>query len=275
MNTSLQTVYLLNTSHTYEIINDADGNPTIIMSLSPVPAFENVTVSYSLKIETVTEEPPLINFSSSGNINEIPKELQNYTLRVGSWLTENQSLKNLAYQIKGEKTNVLEIVTSLADWIGNSISSYSSDYPLYPTETYNSKRGDCDDQANLLITLCRILGIPAYLQIGLLETASQKQETYFEGHITYYTKHISYHAWAIIYVPPWGWLPFDMTLGWDPFSSLKIITSAPIWSSNTVQMWNITQSDWAGEGRKEKEILNSQLYIQYEDILSSEQWEPM
>ena len=165
----------------------------------------------------------------------------------------------------------LDVVTSLANWIGNNIQPYSSDVPLYPTETYDSRKGDCDDQANLLITLCRILGIPAYLQVGMRHSSSQEKETYWNDHITYSTKDVTYHAWAVIYIPPWGWLPFDMTLGWRSSDPLKVVTAAAAWSSGTIQIMNITGSDWAGEGKKQKEeVMKSRLYLQYEDVLEEE-----
>lgn len=179
--------------------------------------------------------------------------------------------------IKGEKNNVLDVVTSLANWIGGNILPYSSDVPLYPTETYDSRKGDCDDQANLLITFCRIIGIPSYLQVGMRHSSSQGKEGYWNDHVTniphvtYSTKDVSYHAWAVIYIPPWGWLPFDMTLGWRSSDPLKVVTAATAWSSETILIMNVTKSDWAGDGRKQKEdIMNSQLYLQYEDVLAEE-----
>ena len=273
MNTSWQTVYLLSTSHTYKTTKDAEGNPIIILGSSSVPHGGNITLKLSLRIVPIQRKPPYLNFSASGNISDIPKELQQEcTTGTGTWLIDNQTLRELAFQIREKKTNVLEIVTSLSNWIGNNIVDYSSDIPRYPTETYDSKKGDCDDKANLLITFCRILGIPAYLQVGSLKTSSQNKETYWDGHVLYSTKYISYHGWAIIYIPTWGWLPFDMTLGWKRSDSLGVVTSAPIWNYETFQIMNITKSDWAGEGRAEKEAtIKNQLYFQYEDTLIKEE----
>jgi len=44
--------------------------------------------------------------------------------------TDNMTLRDKAFTIKGDKDKVLDVVTSLANWIGNNIEPYSSDVPL-------------------------------------------------------------------------------------------------------------------------------------------------
>lgn len=271
MNTSWQTVYLLKASHSFVTDRDSDGNPIIILTAPSISRGGNLSMSISLRIVAKQRSPPTLSFSASGSLSDIPDGLQDYIGRAGSWLTDNQTLRDLAYGLKKDKTRVLEVVTALADWIGINIKPNSSDVPRYPTETYDSRKGDCDDQSNLLITLCRILGIPAYLQVGLLEKSTQEKETFWSGHVIYSTKYVGYHGWAMVYVPPWGWLPFDMTLGWKSSDSLSVVKSALIWSSASAQMMNITKMDWAGEGEMEKEnVTRGQLYMQYEDTLINE-----
>jgi transglutaminase-like putative cysteine protease len=99
--------------------------------------------------------------------------------------------------------NVLEIVCELANWIGINVKSKTIDVPRYPGETLKSRLGDCDDKANLLITMCRILGIPSFLQVGCIYGPS-RTETAWENHLTAIYNSVSFHAWAIIYIPPWG-----------------------------------------------------------------------
>lgn len=271
MNTSWQTTYLQGSSSSYRVVGDSDGNLNMLLNASPIPKGGNITLSTSLKIVARQRKPPSLSVSTSGSLDDIPQELQKYTNESGTWLINNKTLKDWAYSIAVGKSNVLDIVTSLANGIGSRTKPQSSDVPLYPTETYDSTKGDCDDQSNLLITLCRILGIPAYLQVGMLKSSSQEKGVYWKDHVTYSTTYVSYHAWAIIYVPPWGWLPFDMTLGWKQSDPLSVVTAAAAWSSGTIQIMNITKSDWAGEGKKEREeIMNSQLYLQYDDILVEE-----
>jgi hypothetical protein len=189
----------------------------------------------------------------------------------GSWLVDDAMLRSLANDIwlmEGKTENILSIVTGLADWIGVNIFLGSHEVPYYANETYTKEEGDCDDQAILLITLCRILGIPAYLQIGCINQPGVNEGSFYNGHFTSSLRNIGYHGWAMVYIPPWGWLPFDMTLGWNRFNSLDVITSAPIWFLDTIQTMDIIKTDWAGDGRREREyFINSQIYVYIEDEL--------
>ena len=271
MNTSWQTVYLLTVNKPYVWHWDDDGNPLINVNISSIPSGENVTVTISMQIIKQEREIPNINFTGSKNREEIDLEFkEDYLQSEGSWLVDDVTLRSLANDIwvdGGESENILKIVTDLADWVGRNIVPVTHDVPYYPNQTLITQEGDCDDQANLLITLSRILGIPAYLQVGAIRKYGKDEGVAWDGHIQSSLMNIGYHGWAMIYIPPWGWLPFDMTLAWRE-NTLKGITSAPIWNLDGIKILDIVKSDWAGDGKTQKEeYINSQLYIYYEDEL--------
>jgi transglutaminase-like putative cysteine protease len=271
-NTSWQTTYLNSVSHTSTPIWDLDQNQILLLDIPPLSPGENVTLSFSLHIERKERVIPDITIKESLDMSSIPRELDGYYATEGSWQVDDVTLRSLAKEIQlstDNSSNVLTIVTSIADWIGEHVEPVSHDIPLYPLETYMSRKGDCDDQANLLITLCRILKIPAYLQIGFVRNFdAPKSSTYWGGHVTSVLKNIRYHAWALIYIPPWGWLPFDMTLGWEESNPLHVITSAVIWQSDALVMFDVIHSDWAGLGQTQKDYVTSNpLYVSLEDSL--------
>jgi hypothetical protein len=271
-NTSWQTIQLMTANRPYTRILDPDDNPAIRLEAPSVPPGDNITLSYTLRIVTQGREPPNLNVQNAGNFSDIPQAfIADYCEAEGSWPVENETLRTLASEIwdgRGGPTNTLLTVTAFADWIGLYVRPGNHDIPWYPNETYDAREGDCDDQANLLITLCRILDIPAYLQVGGLERPGSAHGEYWESHISSSLKGIVYHGWAVIYVPPWGWLPFDMTLAWSDADPLSVVTSAPAWSVNTLQLLNITESDWAGEGKRQRDMLvSSDLYVYSEDEL--------
>jgi len=272
-NNSWQSAYLTDCNWPFKRSVDIDGNSIIILDVPPIPPGGNTTIVIKIKIVESEREAPDINFTMSGKLDDIPPELkQEFCEPQGTWQVDNDTLRNLSYQIWqsiANTTNVLKIVCALADWIGNNITYMSHDIAFYPTETFNSREGDCDDQANLLITMCRILGIPSFLQVGCLQYLTfPENESYWNGHLITYLKLIGFHAWAMAYIPPWGWLPFDMTWGRIPSDMLSGIKSAAVYSLYTAQMMNITKSDWAGEGRVAREIIvNSPIYIYDEEEL--------
>jgi transglutaminase-like putative cysteine protease len=270
-NTTWQMIQLLEVNHPYEWSSDDDGNSLISINVSSLASGETVTFSLSLQIVKQAREPPTITIVDSKSRKDIPVELkEEYCQSEGSWLVDDEMLRSIAQDVwisVEETENVLKIVTELADWVGVNIDPVTHEVPYYPNETCLLKEGDCDDQANLLITFCRILGIPAYLQVGAIRKVGRDDSVAWEGHIQSSLHNIGYHGWAMIYIPPWGWLPFDMTLAWKE-NTVEGITAAPIWTLDAFQILNIVKTDWAGDGKQQREkYITSNIYLQYEDEL--------
>ncbi len=149
--------------------------------------------------------------------------------------------------------------------------------PQYPEETVVSQIGDCDDQSNLLITLMRIHNIPSYLLTGHWFQNAARTHGYLWGSVEedayLYVdwQNSNGHGWAMIYVPPWGWLPFDLIAagpGIDPidtyYNSLYA-TGGPF-----VTLWQIVASDYIAEQRTEKvELFAHQLHRFEEEVWHS------
>lgn len=110
-------------------------------------------------------------------------------------------LVELAKDIVEEETNPLIKARKIYDYITQNVQySYVRQYaaitniPEYAA--YNLK-GDCGIQAMLFITLCRIVGIPARWQSGLVVNPN----------------YIGCHDWAEFYIEPYGWLFADPSFG--------------------------------------------------------------
>ncbi len=268
MNSSWQMTNLINASSMFKLETDEDSNQNIIFITDSLQPGENISLSYSIQIEQIKRLHPTISISKSGQLSDIPFTIkERYCQQSETFSTKDVEVERLTYQVwnkTGMSENVLEIVCELANWIGINVKSKTMDVPRYPSETLKLRRGDCDDKSNLLITMSRILGIPSFLQVGCIYGPS-RTETAWENHLTSIYNSVSFHAWAIIYIPPWGWLPFDMTLGWNKDNCINGITSAPIYSTNTFQLLNITSIDWVGDSRRFKQqVIDSPLYFQDE-----------
>jgi hypothetical protein len=134
------------------------------------------------------------------------------------------------------------------------------------------KKGDCDDQAILLVSFCRIVGIPAYLQIGCIYMPSQDNTDHpslaWNGTIKATEVHVGWHSWAMIYVPPWGWLPVDLTYS-SKNSPVAAIETAAVATQDIVQYMNIVQTKYVLEARKYQIFLISNgFHIQTYDEIS-------
>ena len=82
--------------------------------------------------------------------------------------------------------------------------SGSTSIETTPFEVYSQRRGVCQDFANVLICIARLLGVPARYRVGYIYTGGN-----YENKI----QSDASHAWAEVYLPWTGWFGFDPTNG--------------------------------------------------------------
>lgn len=80
----------------------------------------------------------------------------------------------------------------------------STNLQTTPFDVYVSREGVCQDFANLLICLARLLNIPSRYRVGYIYTGSN-YENREQGDAS--------HAWVEVYLPYLGWRGFDPTNG--------------------------------------------------------------
>ena len=73
-----------------------------------------------------------------------------------------------------------------------------------PFDVFESRRGVCQDFANLMMCLARLLNVPARYRMGYIFTGAD-----YENKV----QSEASHAWVELYVPRVGWHGFDPTNG--------------------------------------------------------------
>ncbi|NLZ88649.1 MAG: transglutaminase domain-containing protein [Clostridiales bacterium] len=110
-------------------------------------------------------------------------------------------LKALAAELKGDEIIPMRIAKRYYDFITSHVRyAYVRPYQLIDNGAEYAAvnlRGDCGLQALLFIALCRISGIPARWESGLIARPG----------------HVGCHDWAQFYTESWGWLPVDCSFG--------------------------------------------------------------
>jgi hypothetical protein len=91
----------------------------------------------------------------------------------------NPQIQQKAAQLSNGETNVYKVVKSFYDYLTedenlNYIPAREG-LPKDCTTTLNQRRGDCDDYSILFISLCRAVGIPAWLELGVLYDKSNQR----------------------------------------------------------------------------------------------------
>jgi hypothetical protein len=280
MNNTWQTVELVNSTLSVDQIkNDEDGNPVALLGF-PEQALkpgENISFTVWYNVISKPRTIPDITEGKSLNLADIPADLVNeFTREEGSWQTSNSTLRELAFSLKRNETNTLTIIKSFVSWMKASIKypQVSHDYPFYPNETYTQREGDCDDQAILLVTLARIVGIPSYLQTGCIYLPQETlvNETYWDDHVYSVERRIGWHAWAVVYVPPWGWLPVDLTyVTSDSADTLSSIRYAAVAEQSTIQYMNVSRFDYVADSRQTGKFIDENgFFVDLEDEMMVE-----
>ncbi|MEP7287005.1 MAG: transglutaminaseTgpA domain-containing protein [Chloroflexota bacterium] len=134
-------------------------------------------------------------------------------LQLSATVTERT--RKLAHDLTQNATTRYDKITVLRDYLR---ANYPYDYfppPQQPnTDTadqflFVDKRGLCEHYVTSLVVMLRELGIPARLVAGFGSGTYNAVTGYYEVRAN------NAHAWAEVYFPQYGWVPFDPTPGWN------------------------------------------------------------
>jgi len=251
-----------------ETLTDEDDNRWAVVDvpLTLDPGGEaSFTVTYL--IESSPKPWPEISVPDAGGFGAIPSELvDNYTDATETFMSEDPHVSQLAQEVAGRSPTVLDAVVNMIEWLAANTEYCNFEVPRYPNQTAVDGLGDCDDQSILLISMCRSLGIPAYLQVGIvIHPSIVDSETSWEGHLNDTRDGVGWHAWAMIYVPPWEWLPVDLTLVQED-GGLDVLAGAPEYESNIIPCFDVNRQSYIGESLATRErFIGSTVYVEIAD----------
>ncbi len=144
-----------------------------------------------------------VTFPSSAEVPFPPniKENLEYTKASEKIDSYNKAIIEKANEIAAGKTDTLEALFALADFVNLNIE-YDENYTesiKKASWVLQNKKGVCDEYTILFAALSRALGIPTRYVSGV---AYSNRENDFGN-----------HAWAEVWLPNHGWIPFDVTYG--------------------------------------------------------------
>ncbi|RLE55775.1 MAG: hypothetical protein DRJ40_07060 [Thermoprotei archaeon] len=270
-------VYVNGSEVKYYWGRDIDGNPVAFferdLELRPGTTV-NVTVIMEIEVP-VNKSIPEVNYDG-GFVTEIPEEYMNYTVATSLWNYSDPIFSKYVLEVK-ERGDVMEIITCVLKWIESTFCYETHMPPLKPSEVVKRGAGDCDELANVMITVLRSAGIPAFLEVGAVYLPSPRpiREIFAEGHVVLYLCNVSWHAWVVAYTPRWGWVPIDLTYfrGSHIESSgsgirirstniLDHINGAAVRSSHVIAFTRVTVTDYIEEYLKQRRFLiENSIYI--------------
>jgi len=176
---------------------------------------ENISIRIHYKVKTnppptpVTKEDVLN--AQWNNVSSI--EYYNDLIKItGLWNYSNPLIKMLSDYLWSKSNGSLGLyLLEAIRWIRENTVYYSRVPARHPVEVVIERRGDCDDDANLLITLLRAKGIPAVLEAGLVYVKGYHRSTRIDDVIHYEIYNGGPHGWVKVYIPGMEWRPIDLT----------------------------------------------------------------
>jgi len=147
--TSFQHFLQLETSHSYEMIEDELGNQILQFTFSDIPPFSTKIIRIKSDLEFFPK-PKSIEVENTQLFLQPEPFIQ----------SDHPEIVQLAEKLKGESQ--LQTVSNIFNWVANEIHYIgyvkNSRGALYALQ---QKKGDCTEFAYLFVTLCRAIDIPA------------------------------------------------------------------------------------------------------------------
>lgn len=168
----------------------------------------------------------------------IPEDIKKYTKPTINIDSNVEDIQLLASKIASGEDDSYVAVNNMGVWVENnveySLGSLTSDVSQKASWVLVNKKGVCDELTSLFIAMVRSVGIPARYVSGVAYTDFNNMNDWGP------------HAWAEVYFPEYGWVPFDVTykqLGHVDPSHIILKYSADSDESSTNYEWKARNID--------------------------------
>ncbi|MCK4644695.1 MAG: hypothetical protein KAU46_00415 [Candidatus Aminicenantes bacterium] len=196
-----------------KVIEDSWGQKIAHFHFKDLKGFSVVKPGWKVKAKIYSSEY-FIYPDKIGTLKDIPEEIRKkYTQDGDKYRIQDLYIKELARKIAGKEKNPYWIARRIYDYLGKHLS-----YNLKPLGGWNPaptvlKRGtaSCSEYSYSMIALCRTLGVP----IRYVGAVSRRGDDASFDDV--------YHRWTEVYLPPYGWIPFDANKGDTDLPGRKVL----------------------------------------------------
>lgn len=134
-------------------------------------------------------------------------------------------VRQLAAQLTAGQQNPYDKAVALESYL--RAMPYTLDLPPPPSDRdavdyflFDARTGYCDYFASSMAVMARSIGLPARVVAGYATGERQDDGTYL-------VRDSNSHSWTEIYLPPYGWIPFEPSGAWPRFTRGSGAASAP------------------------------------------------
>ena len=140
------------------------------------------------------------------DVTDIPYDVRKYLDPTKHIDSDDPFVNEVAMFLSQDTNDLYEVVYNVALWVNRNIdynlSTLSEEVSRTSSWVLRNRRGVCAEMTSLFIALLRANGVPARYVSGIAYTNSPLFDFNWGA-----------HAWAEVYFPGYGWIPFDVTYG--------------------------------------------------------------
>ncbi len=143
---------------------------------------KEISITYDVKTTTVDWGYSAKNSGKISDISQSLKDRYNHNQwqldrdrdndGEDDWMIQpnNTEIKELAQDITSGKDNLYKKARAIYDWLNENIEYVRGDtnLPQHSLMTLHKGKGDCDEQSFLYCSLARSIGMPAWIELGIL-----------------------------------------------------------------------------------------------------------
>ncbi|AXI00077.1 transglutaminase [Sporosarcina sp. PTS2304] len=182
-------------------------------------------VEYVTPVYTLSElrRPEMLAFET------VPENLNSYMQ-----LPENlpQRVKDLAQSITENEISVYDKVKAVEQYFKRNGFTYETQNVAVPDDTqdyvdqflFDTKKGYCDNFSTSMAVMLRSAGIPTRWVKGF---APGELSYKASGKSVYRVTNDEAHSWVEAYIPEFGWIPFEPTIGFTHPTDIRMDVKEP------------------------------------------------
>ena len=186
-----------------EVIEDDWGQKIAHFAFKDLKGYAVVRPSWTVNAKVNAAEYFLYP-DRVGGLGDVPADIRaKYTRDGDKYRLSDPYIRELALEIAGGETNPYWIVRRVYEYLADHL-----EYNLKPVGGWNPaptvlRRGtaSCSEYSYAMIALCRSLGVPIRY-VGAVSLRGD--DASFDD---------VFHRWTEVYLPPYGWIPFDINKG--------------------------------------------------------------
>ena len=238
---------------TYTILTDPKTNH-VLGKESVYVKWDNPNEN-ELKLDVYAQEENRVNFKHINKkikfpIEESLNEFQPYLISSETVTSNDPLIISKANELAQGEDDLFELVYKIGLWTKNNINysleTLTAEVSQNASWVLENKFGVCDELTSLFVSLLRSLNIPARFVTG---------QSY-----TNLINDFGNHAWAEVYFPGYGWIPFDPTygqLGYVDSTHIKMKTGQDVKESDIIYGWLSNNVNVKSSGLKvESEVID-------------------